>query len=296
MRVKAPAEKNFRRARVKPGRRKAGRSWFSWRRVRVLLAALVVCYGVYRGCALVLNATALQVGRISVRGTVRLSPGEVQQLASGLYGASILTADLAKHRRAILDSPWVADAALRRVLPSTIEITVVERQPFGISRLGSELFLIDRDGTVIDEYGPQYAAFDLPIVDGLVRAPQDGRPAVDPGRARLAARVVDAVGPSAWLGRRVSQIDVSDLHNAAVLLDDDPAWLYLGEDRFRERLEAYVEVASALREQVGDIDYVDLRFGTRVYVKQREGGRGAPARSARGRGSAQTERAEGLRY
>jgi cell division protein FtsQ len=285
MAVRAPAEKNFRRARVKPGRRKTKRVWVSWRVLRVLFTALVVLYGAYRAFSLVLNATALQVSKVAVRGTVRLSAGEVQQLAHGLYGSNIITADLMKYRRRILDSPWVADAALRRVLPSTVEITVVERRPFGISRLGSQLFLIDREGTVIDEYGPQYASFDLPIIDGLVQAPRDGKPAIDPGRARLAARVIDSVSASPRLASRLSQIDVGDSHNAMVLLDDDPAWLYLGEERFRERLQSYVEVASALRERVADIDYVDLRFEERVYVKQRNGNPtpAAPAKGGRSR-------------
>ena len=54
-----------------------------------------------------------------------------------------------------------------------------------------------------------------------------------------------------------------------VLLEGDPALLHLGEERFVERLQAYLEVASALRDRVSDIDYVDLRFDDRVYVKPR---------------------------
>ena len=284
MGVKAPAEKNFRRARVKPGRRKTKRAWFSWRIARAFVVALVAVYAVYAAFTLVLNASALQVSKVTVHGTVRLSAGEVQQLVHGLYGTNIITVDLAKYRQRILDSPWVAEASLRRVLPSTIEITVVERRPFGISRLGSQLFLIDREGTAIDEYGPQYSSFDLPIIDGLVQAPRNGRPSIDRARAQLAARVIDAVAPNATLASRLSQIDVADVHNAMVLLDDDPAWLYLGEEQFRERLQSYIEVAPALREQVSaEIDYVDLRYGERVYVKQRDGTPAAPARAGRGR-------------
>jgi cell division septal protein FtsQ len=73
------------------------------------------------------------------------------------------------------------------------------------------------------------------------------------------------------------------VHNAMVLLDDDPAWLYLGEDQFRERLQSYIEVASALRDQVAEIDYVDLRYGERVYVKQRDGKPASPAGAGRSR-------------
>jgi cell division protein FtsQ len=269
MKVKAPAEKNFRRAKVKPGRAKRSRSRFGWRIARHVAAVLLFCYAGYRAVNLVVRAAPLQVGRIVVTGNVRLSSAEVEALARGLYGRSILTADLDACRRHLLESPWVADAALRRVLPSTIEVRVVERQPIGISRLGSQLYLIDRSGTVIDEFGPRYRDFDLPIIDGLVRSPKKGKPAIDEDRAELAARVLDSVSTRKAILRRLSQIDVSNPRDVVVLLEGDPALLHLGEERFVERLQSYLEVASALRDRVSDIDYVDLRFDDRVYVKPR---------------------------
>ena len=56
----------------------------------------------------------------------------------GLRGSSILTADLPRYRRRLMESPWVADVALRRVLPSTVEVFVSERTPMGLCRLGSD--------------------------------------------------------------------------------------------------------------------------------------------------------------
>jgi cell division septal protein FtsQ len=107
----------------------------------------------------------------------------------------------------------------------------------------------------------------LPIIDGLVRAPSRGEPAIDEARAELAARVIEAVAPRKDLAQRVSQIDVHDAHDAIVLLRSDPALLHLGEERFLERLRAYVDLADALRERVPDMDYVDLRFEDRIYVR-----------------------------
>jgi cell division septal protein FtsQ len=275
MAVKAPAEKNFRRARVRPGARKGGSfaGWLTWRVARWVAAAAVVLYAGYRGGDLVLHASGLQVRRINVHGNVRLSSGEVQAIVDGLRGTNILAADLPGYRRRLLESPWVADAALRRVLPGTVEVFVSERRPMGLCRLGSTLYLVDPRGTLIDEFGPQYAEFDLPIIDGLVRAPGSGQPTIDDSRADLAARVIEAVAARKDLAKRVSQIDVRDAHDAVVMLDSDPALLHLGEDRFLERLQAYVELAPALRQRVPEIDYVDLRFEERVYVRPLPPGR-----------------------
>jgi hypothetical protein len=91
--------------------------------------------------------------------------------------------------------------------------------------------------------------------------------AIDERRAEFAARVLDALSARRDLAERVSQIDVSDVHDAVVLLESDPALLHLGHERFAERLQAYLDLAPALRERVPDIDYVDLRFDERLYVR-----------------------------
>jgi cell division septal protein FtsQ len=270
MSVKAPAEKNFRRAKVRPGGKNSssgGLRWLSWRMGRWALAALVVLYAGYRGTTLVLHASGLQVRRITVHGNVRLSSGEVQAIVEGLRGSSILTVDLPGYRRRLMESPWVADVALRRVLPSTVEVFVSERRPMGLCRLGSTLYLVDPHGTLIDEFGPQYAEFDLPIIDGLVGSPSTGRPSIDEARAELAGRVIEAVSVRKDIAQRISQIDVRDAHDAVVLLQDDAALLHLGEDRFLERVQSYVDLAPTLRKRVPNIDYVDLRFDERMYVR-----------------------------
>jgi cell division septal protein FtsQ len=268
MKVKAPAEKNFRRVNKRPGRRRR-LPWtaLGWRTARWAVVIALVAYAGFRATDLVLHASVLRVARIRVNGNVRLSSGEVQAIVDGLRGSNILTVNLSHYRARLLDSPWVADAALRRVLPSTVEIFVDERQPMGLCRLRSTLYLIDAHGVIIDEYGPEYAEFDLPIIDGLVRLPGSGEPTIDEHRAELAARVLDAVAVRHQLAGRISQIDVHDAHDAVVLLEKDPALVHLGEDRFLERIQSYVDLAPTLHARVPAIDYVDMRFDDRVYVR-----------------------------
>jgi len=52
-----------------------------------------------------------------------------------------------------------------------------------------------------------------------------------------------------------------------VLLEGDSALLHLGDDKFLERVQAYLDLSAALRDRVAEIDYVDLRFDQRVYVR-----------------------------
>ena len=43
--------------------------------------------------------------------------------------------------------------------------------------------------------------------------------------------------------------------------------LRVGDSNFVERVQSYLDLAPALRERVPQIDYVDLRFDERVYVR-----------------------------
>ncbi len=265
--IAAPADKRFRRAHVKPARRR-----FPWRRIlapaakTVLVVALVV-YAGYRGTAAVSHAQLLQVSRIVVHGNERLSSGEVMALLNGLRGESLVWTDLEGWRRRLLASPWVRDAALRRSLPSTIDVVIWERQPVGIGRVGSDMYLVDDRGQAIDQYGPQYADLDLPIVDGLPATAPGADAAAGDSRADLASRLIVALRAKPDVARKLSQIDVSDDHDATVIMSGDPAVIHLGDDQFLQRLESYLQLAPTLRERVAEIDYVDLRFDDRIYVR-----------------------------
>lgn len=265
--VAAPADKRFRRAETRPGR--TGGGWLRSRALRWGVAVVFVLGLAGVGLSSAVRAQMFSISRIVVRGNSHLSRGEVLAIVDGLRGDSLFAADLETYRVKLLDSPWVSDATLRRVLPATIDLRIVERVPMAVGRLGDQLYLVDPAGVIIDEYGPQYVQFDLPIVDGLVSTPSAATAVVNPERARLAARFLDALAAAPGLRARVSQIDVSNAHNLVVLIDQDPALLYVGDQDFVARLQRYLETAPTLKDQIADIDYVDLRFEERIYVNRK---------------------------
>jgi cell division protein FtsQ len=268
--VAAPSDRRFRRAHVKPARRRSRWTARAYPFVRYAAIALAVLYGGYRLATIASHARVLSIDRIVVRGNERLSQGEVLALLTGLRGESLLGIDLDQWRDRLLASPWVREAALRRELPSTVEVVVTERRPIGIARVAGDAYLVDERGTIVDAYGPEYADLDLPIIDGLAAAPHRDDAAggpVDTARAELAGRVVAALRSNADVARRLSQVDVRDVHNAHVILSGDPAVIALGEDQFLARLENYLELAPALHDRVAAIDYVDVRFDNRIYVR-----------------------------
>jgi cell division protein FtsQ len=258
--VAAPADRRFKRPDVRPARRRRlGQLALRAAKV-VLVGALVLGAGAWVTHEM-LGSRLLSVSHLVVRGNTRLSTDEVQMLLDGMTGQNILRVDFADFRKRLMDSPWVADATLWRVLPSTVGVEIVERTPMAIARFNQQLYLVDDKGIIIDEYGPQYQAFDLPLVDGLVRSPSGAaETAVNPAGTAVTARFIEALRSDADLRKRVSQIDVSDPRDVIALLSDGPTLIHLGDTKFVERLRTYLELAPTLAQQFADVDSVDLRF------------------------------------
>lgn len=262
--VAVSADRRFHRAHVKPARRRG-----AWRAVIIAAVKYSVALGlvllaVMKTATFVSTSPRFMVDEIRTSGNQRVSSEAVRAMLNGLRGENILFADLEQWRTTLMASPWVRDVSLRRSLPSTVEVLVHERTPIAIGRVGSRLFLVDERGASIDEYGPQYVGLDLPIVDGLASGKND---TMDEEHAAMAARLIVAVRQKPALAEKLSQVDVTDLHNATVLLNHDAAQLRVGDTRFLERLESYLTLSATLHQRVPNIDYVDLRFDGRVYVK-----------------------------
>lgn len=262
MAVNARREPHFRRAYVQPVRRRLiARRLAFFLHLAVLLAAAA---GAVWSLQALRRTDILRIDTITVEGNRRLSPGEVAGLVEPLRGDNLLDADLEVGRANLLASGWIRDAMLRRVLPSAVHVTLEEREPVGLGRFGSRLYLIDAAGYVIDEFGPRFADLDLPVIDGLSAGA--GGAVVDARRAALATRLLAEVGGDRDLAPRLSQVDVANPHDAVVLLNGDPVRIHLGEQRFVARLRVYLDIVAVLRDAVRDIDYVDVRFERKVYV------------------------------
>jgi cell division protein FtsQ len=228
-----------------------------------VVLAIVVVGGLVRAA---LTAQWLSVARIDVAGNARIATDEVKAALTELIGANILTVDIAAWRRRLRDLNWVEDVAIRRVFPNALIVTVTERTAVAVGRIGAAQYLIDASGDAIEEYRPSAASLDLPIVDGLTPG-GDGTSDTDRKRAQVVAGLFGELRRHPDVADRLSEIDVADPANVGVILRGDRVLVRVGDEQFVERLRFYMEIAGRLRESVDDIDYVDVRYGKRVFLK-----------------------------
>ena len=260
-----PPDKRFKRAHLRPSKRRdpwRGRLFRGIAAFGVVVLCATLVYGVV-GYAV--TSSSLRIQRITVSGNQRLSSGQVQALLGHLIGSSTVAADIEQARQKLQDTPWVEHVEIRRVFPGSVSVVLTEQQAIAIGRINDELYLVDRNGIIIAAYGPNYSEFDLPIVNGL-RSGQPPEMLVDEQRAATLRLFIASIQTRPDLAARVSEIDLRDPSNVVVMLEGDTVAVRLGKEKFVERLESYADVASAVRDRVADVDYVDVRYVPSLYV------------------------------
>lgn len=72
---------------------------------------------------------------IAIKGINKLSEQEVMKLAHIRLGVNILSVNLSKLEKKLQSHPWIAEADIRRGLPSNIHIKITEQKPLAVLRL-----------------------------------------------------------------------------------------------------------------------------------------------------------------
>lgn len=209
------------------------------------------------------GAPELEIDRIFVEGNERLSEGEILELIEVGDTANILTLDLDQTKRKLLRSAWVKDVELKRMLPATITLQIVERTPVAVAAL-SELYLLAEDGTILDQLPPFYDMGKLVLVRGL----SDPAGGVSADRAALAGRMAKALLANERLVLLVSELDVTEGADSMTLhLRQSPLTLLVSEPTMVARLSEVVPLLAGIAERLPGMEVLDLRFQNRVYVR-----------------------------
>jgi cell division protein FtsQ len=145
----------------------------------VILFAALAAVGTIGGISYLLffsAETRLTASQIEVTGAHYVSSGEIAGVFTPDLGRSVFRVPLGKRLAAIEAMPWVRSAAVERLLPNRLNVSIVERQPVAFLNTNSGMKLIDAEGVILDL--PSGARFNLPVVTG----PDETVPAAERAR------------------------------------------------------------------------------------------------------------------
>ena len=242
------------RAMARRGRARVRARWLPIAAAAVLLAVAV-------GGVWAWQSPLLRVQEVEVVGAVSARESDIiEQVA--LWGERMFTANLNGTAKAIEELPLIASVDIERRWPSTVRITVHEREPWGSWEQAGLRYTIDREGFVLGHRAPPADSTTIVSNESFSLLPGDrvDYHAVD-AAAEITSHIQEALGTSAV------ELTYSPDEGIRVRTADGQTALLGDSSGIAYKLAVWARVAQEATAQ--DITYstIDLRFGDRPVLR-----------------------------
>lgn len=238
------------------------------RLLRVLVVLLFLsgtAVAAWEGYRTLLRLPYFRVTEVRVEGNLQVAAAEIITALGLTSQTSILEVDLEALARRVLKDPWIKEASVRRRLPLSLTVQVVERMPEAVF-IADRRYLLSADGVILAELGVD----ELPTLPAL-RAASPRH--VEVGEQILSSEV--AQGLSVWRQFQLANALQGEKAHEITMATDGSYVVNLGERMPVIRLRAQ-DLGGQLRrlgvalsvsgQALARFRDVDLRFRDRVIV------------------------------
>jgi cell division protein FtsQ len=184
---------------------------------------------------------------------------DIQALLDASHLGNLLLVDITGLQGRIKSHRWVKEARLRKVFPSSLKIEIKEREPAAILKIGPSFLLIDEEGVALERLAaPEEASLPL-LLDSSHFSVYSKE------KLTLAWECLKSLTAEEKAG--IVALDLSQNDSVSLYLKDQRTKIILGSEGFSQKLKFYQSNRERLETQYGPLDYVDLRFDDRIYLK-----------------------------
>ena len=203
------------------------------------------------------------VRNVKIKGNTFISMDELSHYLKGVQGKSILSVNLKGVANKIKNHPWVRDVSVRRELPGTIWVDVLERTPAVYVNTDSKLYIADEEGVILGNNSGELLR--LPVVYGIdISGIKSGVKSREEG-LKSAIEVKRVLTSIPWIDLTTTGIEVGE--RSQIVLHLKGYRIKLGRGGYQEKLQRFYNIVKNLQDR--DIPYkeVDLRFENQIIVK-----------------------------
>jgi len=231
----------------------------------VLVLVLLVSGG-FLSYGLLSRSDIFRITDLIVQGNSMATEQQILEKAGLKRGLNLLTLDLRQVESLIMEHPWVNRATIRRLWPSTVEITVGENKPLALVNIEREgrkqLYYVNRTGALFAPSTPS-RDLDFPVLTGeslgsdvrKMQVTSDSLTAMAIEFLNLASQ-----GNQILPSQAVSEVHVSPAKGLVVYLVDHPFPIYMGKEKIRTRFNLLVRVLAQLYRQDKVKEVAEIRM------------------------------------
>ena len=204
---------------------------------------------------------------IEISGVHNASRAHVMEVEGADIGRNIFFVPLDERKRQLEQIPWVESATVMRLLPNHIAVEIQERVPVAFVQIGSKINLIDAKGVVMGMPANRQTRYSFPIIHGISETePLSSRAAAMKIYNRMASELDSGDGPH--YTKQLSEVDLSDPEDVKVTANEGGGTLliHLGSSDFLERYKLYLAHIGEWRQQLQNLQSVDLRYEGQIIV------------------------------
>ena len=254
-----------RKANQRVRKQRLTRKLIGWSGIALANAVIAggIVFAALEASGKLLGGPEFAIRSFRIEHTERAAASGIEARLNRLYAnRNIFSVNLYEIERAAMRDPWVRSASVKRVLPRTIRVRVVERRPVAIALIDGVAHLVDREGYVIGLTGT--AADDLPVINGL-RGLQGDALAAALRRGVLMSERLSVRAP--LFAERLAELNVSEPAHVSVRTVGGGPRLLLDPEMIERNVNRWLDLGRAISNRAGVLDYVDLRWSQRIVVK-----------------------------
>ena len=241
------------------------RGGVSWRLTGYVLLygvlATILSLGVWKGYHTLNTHPSFNIAHLEIEGASIRTDSELRAVLGFIQGRNFFRVDLDEVRDRVKQHAWVERAAVHGILPDTVKIIVIERQPSGMARLDNRIYLVSTEGEVICGLEEYPRIIDMPILIGL-DLKEDRAQAIRAGLNAL-EKIKTA---SLFFWDNMETLDLSDSDNMVAHLRGERAPIYLGDRIIAVNLVNYLTIARHIQETYPSLAYIELGFPEQIAI------------------------------
>ncbi len=209
------------------------------------------------------------IDEINIYGTNFFDQSIIEEKSDVLKSYNIFDSELENYKDEMLKFDHIIDCKISRKFPSTIDITIYEREPIALIS-SEELIILDSEGVCLPV---EYCDLSLPILSNFKSNPE----LYPKGSTTASTNVLSSINLMKFtkdhysiIYDNISEFVFNEDSEYEIILKNGRTRIFLGSQNLKMKIKYLESFQETLKEEknITDFRYIDLRFKNQVIVKE----------------------------
>ena len=209
------------------------------------------------------------VKEVNIYGTTFFDQSIIEEKSNAIMSYNIFNSKLRNYKDEILNFDHIIDCKISRKFPSTIDITIYEREPVALIS-SDELIILDSEGVCLPV---EYCDLSLPILTNFKSNPE----LYPKGSTTASTNVLNSVilmkytkDNFSMIYDEISEFVFNEDSEYEIILKNGKTRIILGREKLQNKIKYLSLFQETLKEEknIKDFKYIDLRYNDQIIVKE----------------------------